>query len=326
MLSFDPAKAVDTSGFLTGRNLTVGGVRVTQSPEGYGKKGNHMTFVTLYFKSENDEGVSENYSQKYLAGWSDSVIPSKDGLSLVAPKNASRPGVQKGSPFYIFCADLMSCGYTGKMAGPLTSLNGLEFEAGSKTEERKKKSVDPDEAPKREFPFVVPVNILTEPSDNKGFKPLTDKEIIVVERDIAERRAARSVVASDDSDDAGDEDETPPPAKRGRPKKVAEPEEDEDEDEPEDEDEDSDEDSDDSDEDEDEDEGGGEEKAASKAVFAVLESGAKMKVMALAKAAFGTMSDLPKPLRSKALALVQDEEFLSGLKGITVVKGVAKRS
>jgi hypothetical protein len=49
-------------------------------------------------------------------------------------------------------------------------------------------------------------------------------------------------------------------------------------------------------------------------------------MMALAKAAFAEMAGETKTLRNKALELIQDEDFLAGIKGITVKNGVVSRA
>lgn len=320
--SFDPKDAVDTSGFLTGRTLTVGGVKTHQSEKTYGRQNTPITFVTLYLTAEDDEGEKQVYLQRYLAGWGNNVEPTPDGQGLQAPKGATRAGIQKNSPFYEFCAALVGCGYSGKMSGSLSSLVGLEFEAGSKTEQRRKKaSADPDEAPRREFPFVIPVAITTEPGDNRKYKPLSTKEMAKAESDLEDRRAARQNAAetSDEFVRGSDEDEEDAPPKRGpgRPRKVVAPPDEDDEDAEEEEDTEPEADEDDEDE---------VSALARSSVIKALPKGEKLKMIALAKAAFAVMNGAPKQVRDKALAMIQDEDFLSNIPGVALKNGIVSRA
>ncbi len=310
-LSFSPEKALDQDSFFSGKNLTIGGFKIFQDDFGKGWK-SPMTFVKLYFTWLNDTGKRETAIQKYFCGWGNNVEPSKDGLGLGAPRGATRAGIQKGSDFYEFVVSLASAGFPGKLSGPLSILLGTEFEAASKVIPTKRKaSVDPDEAPpKAAFPIVVVANIVTLPKDNKKFKPLTDEQMEAVEEERSQRVAARKVATSQPDE----EEETPAPKKKAV---VADDDDEEETEEAESESE---------DEEEEEEEETGDPKAAAKtALLEALEKGSKMKLIPLTKAAFEAMSDVPKSVRTKAIDLIQDEDFLTSIKGISVKNGVVSR-
>lgn len=316
-LSFDPKDAIEAGGFLTGKTLTIGGHKIYEN-DFDGKLKTARTFVELFFTWPDDAGKRQISSQRYGAGWADNITVSKDGLGLASPKGARRPGVLQGTEFHAFCQSLLAAGFDGKLGGPLTVLYGLEFVAGSQVIKRARKAseVDPDAPPPREYPFVIVASIDTLPKDNKKYKPLTAEQIEKAEEERTEKRKARAtaIAPEGDSDDA---DATPPPVKKGKKPPV-------------------DPDDDDGNPNDDDNESAPEETldepdddvetAAKAACLDALEKGSKVKMIQFTKDVFEQIQDQPKVMRNKIIALVQDEDFLAGLKGFTIKNNVVSRA
>lgn len=330
-LSIDPKDAIEAGGFLTGKTLTIGGYKL-YTTDFNGKSKTDATCVELYFTFPDEAGKRQTQSQKYIAGYVDNVVPSKDGLGLAPPKGASRPGIRQGSEFHAFCVSLVAAGFDEKLAGPLTVLVGLEFVAGSQVIKRPRKAseVDPDAPPKKEYPFVIVASIETLPKDNKKYKGLTEEQIEKVDNERDARRAARATATAAPSDD--DEEETPAPKKTKKPAPPAD-EDDDDEETPAEKADDDETSADDDDsassDDDDADEPTTDPKvaaAAKSAVLAALDKGSKVKMIQFTKDVFEQIQDQPKVMRNKIIALVQDEDFLAGLKGFTVKNNVVSRA
>lgn len=323
------ANAVDT-GYMTGRKLTIGGVRVGSTDfNGKLQKGSLATTVQIFYTETDRSGKKRILSNlPMVAGWNDRIVPAPNRDGFVAAPGATNPGPAMNSEWVLYAKSAEAAEVPTKLlAGSLKKLVGMEVVlTGVTLPERRKKSVDPDEKPREPRQLEVIGEVVTLPSENKEYKGLTDKEIdkFLEERSAksAARRAAR-----------GEEDESPAKAEdadEDEEDKDGDADEDssDDDDEDADEDETTDDDEDaadaDADSDDDDDDepapapakekaaSSEAEKAARSAVKKLL-TGKSMDAQSLVQKSHAQFANLDKKVRPEALKLVQSSGFLKGI-------------
>lgn len=323
-LSSDPSTAVER-GFLTGRPLTIGGIRAISLETAKSS----LALVQVFF-TEMVDGVRRIINARYRYGWGDNVIPSKDRKGFVGAPGAARPGLEIGSEWHDFTLALKAHDCPTKLlSGPLTNLLGMAVELVSKPQRAFKKAIDA-EAKQEVRMFAVPGEIVTLPADNSNFTPLTDKEIDKYLADRAAKRAARedTVATDEDPADEEEEEEKPEPVKKG---KVVAPVEDDDEEEEEEKKEEPA-----AEEDDEEEEADDEDDADTaalklatskvKGIIKAMKSNGKTKipVQELYQDAHALFPpDTAKAVKTTATKFIQSEKFLAKL-GITVKAGIAR--
>lgn len=325
-VSANPGTFVDR-GFLTGRVLTLGGVRAASRPL---KSGDSARVGMQFFFTE----VAKDGEKRILSGfmhdgaWSDQMRPSDNLKGLVPESGADRPFVEKNSPLGLFNTSLASAGCPpALMNGNYQKYVGMEVMLEEKTlpSFKRKKSVDPDEAPapQKDFKCEVVSKLVTLPADNKDYTPLTEKEITAHLKEKADRSSARKAAASSEDEPteavASDDDEDPARApKKGKGKKAAPVEDDDDDAAP-----DSFGDADDDDDepaaaDEPEEDESEENALAAKLILKVLKAEKKVKGSALLQKVHPLLAGTEKKLTAKVLKLVQSPKFIAGIDGVSV--------
>jgi hypothetical protein len=196
-------------GYMSGRPLTVGGVRTSNEVT---KNGSKLASINFFYFETGRDGKRRIIAATFpmMANWGDQLEASPDRKGFVAANGATKPGILSNQPFGLYVAALRTTGFpksliTGdwtKLLGTVLVLTDVEQPGSSKS-----KSVDPDEkqteAKKRMM--SVPAEIITLPADNKKVKLLTDKEIdqYLAEQDAkyAARRAKNGKSDVDDMDE-----------------------------------------------------------------------------------------------------------------------------
>lgn len=319
-VSADPTTFVDR-GFLTGRPVTIGGVRASVRPL---RSGDSARVGMQFFFTETGKDGERRILSGFMhdGAWSDQMKPSDNLKGLVPESGADRPFIEKNSPLGLFNAALKAAGCpVALLTGNYAKLVGMEVILESKTlpSFKRAKSVDPDEqaAPKREFSTEVVSKIITLPADNAGYKGLTEKEMTAHLKEREDRRSARQAAAGADEEEApatvaADEEEETPKPKRGKKAPVEDDEEEEaapaadsfgDDDE---------------DEDEEEEGGGDAEALATKLILKVLKAEKKVKGSALLQKVHPHLASTDKKLTAAVLKLVQSPKFIAGVDGVTV--------
>lgn len=328
-VSAHPSTFVDR-GFLTGRTLTIGGVRaVATNFNGKLKDGSTRVGMQFFFTEEGRDGEKRILSGfPYLGAWGDQLAPADNLKGLVPVAGADRPFLEKSSELALFNAALTAAGCPAKLQmGNYQKLVGMEvvLEAQTMPEIRRKKSVDPDEASAPAKPRTIEVvsKIVTLPADNADYKALTEKEMTAHLAEKADKSAARRAAAGEDAPavvSAEDDDEPKPTKKAAKKAPVVEDEDDDEEvaapaaggfsD----------------DDDEDEDEDGDDDAAASdpaaalasKLILQVLKAEKKVKGSALLQKVHPLLVGTEKKLVAKVLPLVQSPPFIASIPGVTV--------
>jgi len=324
----DP-KTFISRGFMTGRTITLGGVRAGTKKAGESGRAGMQFFFTE---------VAKDGERRILSGflhdgaWGDQMQPSDNLRGLVPVAGADKPFIEKDSSLGLFNTALAQAGCPPKLqTGDYSKLIGMELvlEEKSLPSYKRKKSVDPDEAgaPAKEFKTEVVSKIVTLPADNEGYVPLTQKEITAHLKEREDKRSARQAAANPDAelDEAvnavvaaaadEDEDEAPAPKKAKKAaKKVVEEEEEEEEaeeapaadsfsDTADDDDEDSDDPA---------------PALATKLVLKVLKAEKKVKGSALLQKVHPHLAGTDKKVTAAVLKLVQSPKFIADIDGVSV--------
>ena len=323
-------------GFMTGRTLTLGGVRA-----GIKKAGESGRVGMQFFFTEVAKDGERRILSSFLhdGAWGDQMKPSDNLKGLVPEAGADKPFVEKDSPLGLFNTALKQAGCPAKLqTGDYSKLIGMELVLEEKAlpSFKRKKSVDPDEkaAPAKEYKTEVPSKIITLPADNADYVKLTEKEITKHLKEVEDKRSARKAAQGNDPEldaavdevvdaaTADDDDEEPKPAKKGKKAKSAPVEDDDDEPA-------SDSFGDDDDEpaaaDDDEPETPEEdstenpaEALAAKLILKVLKADKKVKGSALLQKVHPHLAGTDKKITAAVLKLVQSPKFIAGVDGVTV--------
>jgi hypothetical protein len=219
------AKSLVERGFMTGRDLTLGGVRADVRETKGGSKRVGMRFFFTEVGKDGERRILSGFMHE--GAWGDQMEPSDNKRGLVPVSGADRPFVEKASALGMFNASVEAAGMPAKlMTGDYSKWVGMvcQLEEKALPSFRRKKSVDPDEpqAAVKEYKTEVVSKILTLPGDNEGYTKLTEKEITAHLKEISDKSAARRAAAGSDEEPAeepvesADDEETPAPkAKRG---------------------------------------------------------------------------------------------------------------
>lgn len=346
-------------GFLTGKELTLAGIRAVSTDFGNAKmKENNSARVGLHFfyTTVNKEGKKQILSGfAHLGAWNNQLKPTKNRKGFIIPNGADRPGFEKGSELHMYLEALINLDFPKELVSDMsdwTGLLGTKLILGEKpvkNQRRAKKSVDPDDqgAPVKERTTEIPVKIVLLPSDNPKFKPLTDEQI---DEHIEERKnkaKARKAADSDDDEDVEVETEDEEEAEdddadeEEESEEESEEEESDDEDGGEEEEEEESEESDDesSDDEESEDDEEEEEAPAKKPAgkadpYAVKAANLVRQVLKgkpkglaaadLAKAIHPLVKDEDKKTKAEVLKRVQTSSFVEKVKNVVVKNGKAR--
>lgn len=208
-----PSSAVDT-GYMTGRKLTIGGVRVgTTNFNGKLKEGSLAITVQPFFTETDRNGKKRILSGlPFVAGWNDRIAPAPNRDGFVAAKGATQPGPDMRSEWVAWAKAAVAAGIPEKLlGGSLRKLVGAEVILTTipAPERKARKSVDPDEKPREPRTIEVIGELVTLPSENKEYKGLSDKEIDAFLAERTEKSAARRAARSeeDESPAKGGEEE-----------------------------------------------------------------------------------------------------------------------
>lgn len=321
--SADPSTFVKR-GFMTGREITLAGVRAVSRATRSGDSS--RSGIQFLFEEKGRDGERRIISGfAHMGAWGDQLVPSENGKGLSPAKGADKPFVEAESELGFFNAALLAAGFPKKeMTGNYQKYVGTVLVLEEKTlpSFRRKKSVDPDDAaPVKEYKTEVPSKIVTLPSDNDGYKGLTEKEITAHLKERQDKIDARRSAASDADapETSTDEEETPAPVKKAKKApKVEEPEEDSFEDgDDEEEETPAAEESDDEEEEEDEEENPANTLAA-KLILKVLKAEKKVKGSQLLQKVHPLLAGTDKKVTAAVLKLVQSPKFIAAVDGVTV--------
>jgi len=324
-------------GFMTGRTLTLGGVRA-----GIKKAGESGRVGMQFFFTEVAKDGERRILSSFLhdGAWGDQMKPSDNLKGLVPEAGADKPFVEKDSPLGLFNTALKQAGCPAKLqTGDYSKLIGMELVLEEKAlpSFKRKKSVDPDEkaAPAKEYKTEVPSKIITLPADNADYVKLTEKEITKHLKEVEDKRSARKAAQGNDPEldaavdevvdaaTADDDDEEPKPAKKGKKAKPA-PVEDDDDDEPAAADSFGDDDDDDTaaapdaDDDDEAPADNPAEALAAKLILKVLKADKKVKGSALLQKVHPHLAGTDKKITAAVLKLVQKPSFIAGIDGVSI--------
>lgn len=328
-VSANPGTFVDR-GYLTGRILTVAGVRAASRPL---KNAESARVGIQFFFTE----ISKDGERRILSGymhdgaWSNQMRPSDNLKGLVPESGSDRPFVEKNSRLGLFNTSLASAGCPpALMNGNYAKYVGMEVVLEEKTlpSFKRKKSVDPDEAaaPQKDFKCEVVSKIVTLPADNKEYVPLTEKEVTTHLKETADKASARKAAAGNDPEldaatdevvAAAEDDDDAPPAPKTRAKAKAKPPVEDDDDDSFGESTDDDDTSSTPDDDGD-DAPAAENALAAKLILKVLKAEKKVKGSALLQKVHPLLAGTDKKLTAKVLKLVQSPKFISSVDGVSV--------
>lgn len=314
-----PSSAVDT-GYMTGRKLTIGGVRVdTTDFRGKLKEGSKAITVQIFYTETDRNGKKRILSAlPFVAGWNDRIMPSPNRDGFVAAKGATQPGPDMRSEWIAWAKAATSAGIPEKLlGGSMKKLVGAEVILVTipAPERRAKKSVDPDEKPREARTIEVIGEVVTLPLENQEYKGLSDKEIDNFLAERTERSAARKAAnsqedespaktADDDDEEAEEAEETEEAEEESEEEEAEETEEVEEAEEEE------------AAEEEEEEKApkaktvSPEASKAARAAVTKLLTGKKMEAQALVQKAHAQFANLDKKVRGEALKLVQSAGFL----------------
>lgn len=202
-----PSEFVE-GGFLTGRQLTIGGVRTSTTDfNGKLKEGSTRACLQFFYTEIGRDGEKRIQSAYPLpAAWGDQLQPSDNKKGFVAAPGATKPGIEKNSDLGAYLMALVTAGCPAKLlaSGNYQKLVGTVVVLGEKEMEIRKKSVDPGEKKKADKRTIeVPVQVVTLPADNPDYKGLTEKEIDAYLADLKQKSEAKRAARGEGGEIAG---------------------------------------------------------------------------------------------------------------------------
>jgi hypothetical protein len=325
------AKSLVERGFMTGRDLTLGGVRADVRETKGGSKRVGMRFFFTEVGKDGERRILSGFMHE--GAWGDQMEPSDNKRGLVPVSGADRPFVEKASALGMLNASVEAAGMPAKlMTGDYSKWVGMvcQLEEKALPSFRRKKSVDPDEPQTavKEYKTEVVSKIITLPGDNEGYTKLTEKEITAHLKEISDKSAARKAAAGGDEEPAEEPVESTDDEEPVKPKREAKPAPVEDDDDVVTSDDDdaitSDDDSTDDDitTDDEEPEADPAEAAASKAILKALKAAGKggIKAANMLQKIHPLLTGTDKKTVQKVQKLAVSRSFLTGLDGVTIKK------